>query len=207
MDAAAVRKIDQDTIEVTVRVRVAGSLLETEENLQDALNQAGGEALALAIPDFDTDGSPIRMGDVRYTSKGRFGQEYETPYGTVRVERHVYQSQYGGRTYCPLEEKCRMILNATPRLAKIVSAKYATLGAPGLVEDLEESLQRSISVRYVRSLGDFVGSVVSAKEAHWEYDIPELPEKVASVVVGLDGTCMLMNDGNWRQAMCGSISL
>jgi hypothetical protein len=178
MDTAAVRKLDSDTIEVTVRVRVAGSLLETEENLQTALNQAGCETLALAIPEFDADGSPIRMGAVRYTSKGRFGQEYETPYGTVRVERHVYQSQYGGKTYCPLEEKCRMILNATPRLAKIVSAKYAEMGAPGLVSDLEESMRRTLSVRYVKSLGDFVGAVVEAKEAHWEYDIPELPAEV-----------------------------
>ena len=99
-----------------------------------------------------------------------------------------------------------MILNATPRLAKIVSSKYADMGAPALVRDMEESLRRTLSVRYVKSLGDFVGAVAEAKEVHWEYEIPELPEKTASVVVGLDGTCLLMKDGNWRQAMCGSIS-
>jgi hypothetical protein len=207
MDAASARKIDQDTIEVTVRVRVSDSLLETEEKLQDGLNAAGRAALELAVPEFDADGSPIRAGKIRYTSKGRFNQAYESPYGTIHVERHVYQSQYGGKTYCPLEEKCRMILNATPRLAKIVSAKYVEMGAPALVRDMEESLRRSLSVRYVKSLGDFVGAVAEAKEAHWEYDIPGLPEEVASVAVGLDGTCMLMKEDGWRQAMCGSISL
>jgi hypothetical protein len=207
MDAAIARKIDSDTIEVTVRLRVTDSLLETEENLQDALNLAGIEALALAVPEFDADGSPIRAGSIRYTSKGRFGQEYETPYGKVRVQRHVYQSQYGGKTYCPLEEKARMFLNGTPRLAKIVSSKYAEMGAPALIRDMEESLRRTLSVRYVKSLGDLVGAVVEAKEVHWEYEVPELPKEVAGIAVGLDATCMLMKEDGWRQAMCGSISL
>jgi len=72
MDTATARKIDSNTLEVTVRIRVAGSLLETEENLQDGLNEAGKKALELAIPAFDADGSPIRAGKIRYTSKGRF---------------------------------------------------------------------------------------------------------------------------------------
>ncbi len=41
----------------------------------------------------------------------------------------------------------------------------------------------------------------------WEYEIPELSEEVASVAVGLDGTCMLLCEDGWREAMTGTISL
>ena len=100
-----------------------------------------------------------------------------------------------------------MLLNATPKYAKVIASKYASLAAPRLREDLLESNGRSIAVSYAKTLADYVGQAVTAKEAHWECEIPELPAKVASVAVGLGGACMLMKDGNWRQAMCGSISL
>lgn len=41
---------------------------------------------------FDTDGSPIVIGQTTLTSKGTVPKEYQTPYGAMTVERHVYQS-------------------------------------------------------------------------------------------------------------------
>ena len=69
------------------------------------------------------------------TSKGQFAQDYETPYGSVSVLRHVYQTSEGGKTFCPLEESARLVLNATPRLAKVVSCKYAEAGADAVVNE------------------------------------------------------------------------
>ena len=110
---------DSITIEVTLPLR--GSMLEAEEAIQDALNEVGLLATEEKLKRFDTDGSPIQVGSVRMTSKGQFWQDYETPYGSVAVARHVYQTSGGGRTFVPLEENARMILNATPKLAKLVS--------------------------------------------------------------------------------------
>ena len=87
------------------------------------------------------------------TSKGQFAQDYETPYGSISVLRHVYQTSEGGKTFCPLEES-RMVLNATPRFAKLVSYKYAEAGADAVVADLLECNHRKVSKRYVKSLGD-----------------------------------------------------
>ena len=109
---------DSITIEVTLPLR--GSMLEAEEAIQDALNEVGLLATEEKLKRFDTDGSPIQVGSVRMTSKGQFWQDYETPYGSVAVARHVYQTSGGGRTFVPLEENARMILNATPKLAKLV---------------------------------------------------------------------------------------
>jgi hypothetical protein len=148
------------------------------------------------------------MGDATFKTKGRFGQTYETAHGPVRVERHVYQNTAtGGRTFCPLERDARLVLNSTPRYAKIVSGKYSRMGADTMRRDMAECMGRSISRDYVKKIGDFVGAVAQAREAAWEYELPTLDAPVASVAVGLDGTCMLLREDGWRQAMCGSISL
>lgn len=207
MEATVTRR-DGDIIDVSFSVRLRGSMLDMEEAVQTALNGAGRAAMAEALALFDTDGSPIHLGATTFKTKGRFGQTYETPHGPVRVERHVYQNTAtGGRTFCPLERDARMILNATPRYAMIVSGKYARMGADIMRRDLLESMGRPISRDYVKKIGDFVGALAQAKEAAWEYELPELERPVASVAVGLDGTCMLLREDGWRQAMCGSISL
>src|SRR5262249_60450813 len=52
-----------------------------------------------------------------------------------------------------------------------------------------------------------VAAVVQAKEEQWHYATPRLKEPVATIGVGVDGTCMLVVDEGKRQAMVGSISL
>ena len=47
---------------------------------------------------------------------------------------------------------------------------------------------------------------MQAKEESWSYATPALG-KVATVGIGVDGTCMLICDQKWREAMTGSISL
>ena len=195
---------DSITIEVTLPLR--GSMLEAEEAIQDALNEVGLLATEEKLKRFDTDGSPIQVGSVRMTSKGQFSQDYETPYGSVAVARHVYQTSGGGRTFVPLEEKARMILNATPKLAKLVSYKYAAGGADAVVDDLLECHHRKISNRYVKSLGDTVGAYAVAKEETWDYALPKFEQPVASIAIGIDGTCMLLQEDGWRLAMAGTIA-
>lgn len=192
------------TIEVTLPL--VGSMLEAEEAIQDALNEVGLLATEEKLKRFDTDGSPIQLGSVRMTSKGQFTQEYETPYGSVAVPRHVYQTSEGGKTFCPLEENARMILNATPKFAKTVSYKYAETGADAVVDDLRECHHRKISKRYVKSLGDTVGAYAVAKEETWNYALPEFERPCASIAIGVDGTCMLLQEDGWRVAMAGTIA-
>ena len=181
-------------------------MLEAEEAIQDGLNEVGLLATEEKLKRFDTDGSPIQVGSVRMTSKGQFSQDYETPYGIVAVLRHVYQTSEGGKTFCPLEENARMVLNATPKFAKLVSYKYAEAGADAVVDDLQECHHRKISKRYVKSLGDIVGAYAVAKEETWNYALPEFERPCASIAIGVDGTCMLLQEDGWRVAMTGTIA-
>ena len=194
------------TLELTVQLNPK-SMLKSEENIQNALNDAGCLAAQAALEQFDTDGSPIMIGNVKMTSKGQFPKTYETQWGKTAVERHVYQSSQGGKHFCPLEQAARIIQTATPKFAKVVSWKYAEHGSVRVQEDLKENHGVDIARSHLKKLGDIVGSIAQAKEEHWEYAVPKLEKPVKSVTVGLDGTCMLLTGDGWREAMVGTVSL
>src|SRR5499427_2004477 len=172
----------EDAVTIQIRIPLSRSLLDTEQAIQQALNEAGLLATTEALRQFDTDGSPVQIGPARYTSKGQEPKGYQTPYGEAVLARHVYQTAQGGTTFCPLERDARIILASTPRFAQMVSHKYAEMAGA-------------------------VGSVAQAKEESWHYATPELEEPVRTIGLGLDGTCMLLVEEGHRQAMVGTISL
>src|SRR3954451_17543104 len=63
-----------------IEVPYNGSMLDFEEALQERLNDAGVVATAEGLRQFDTDGSPITVGPVKFTSKGRVEKDYQSPY-------------------------------------------------------------------------------------------------------------------------------
>ena len=142
-----VKRVKHENTEVTLKVTInlAGSLLEVEQRIQDAVNAVGCEATGLAISQHDTDGSPIQTGGVKWTCRSRSPKTYQTPYGEVNVKRHVYQTSRGGRIYVPLENSGRILGSATPRFAQQVSNKYARLNAGEVCADLLDNHGRRIS--------------------------------------------------------------
>ena len=83
------RSWDEVTVEVTVRLN--GDLLEMESAIQETSNAAGRCVSEEALKRFDADGSPMRVGAIKLTARGRDPKEYQTPYGAVQVERYAYQ--------------------------------------------------------------------------------------------------------------------
>ena len=134
-------------------------------------------------------------------------KEYQTPYGATTVERHVYQSSKGGKTFCPLERNARIVTSATPRFAMQLSHKYAEGSAGRVLDDLRLNHNRAIAKAYVQTVADAVAAVAMAKEEQWSYQVPELPDDVTTIGIGIDGTCLLICHDGWREAMVGTISL
>jgi hypothetical protein len=201
--------IERQETSVTIQVSIplTRSMLDTEEAIQQALNQAGVLASTEALKQFDTDGSPLLYGSTRWTSKGQEPKTYQTPYGEVSVPRHVYQTGEGGATFCPLERDARIILTSTPRFAKQISNKYGEGPAARVVKDLTGNHSRPVTLCFVQDTAAAVAAVAQAKEEQWHYATPALPEPISTIGVGVDGTCLfVLEDGN-RQAMVGSISL
>src|SRR4051794_13436132 len=118
MPAIIARSDDAFTIQLGIPY--GASMLDFEDVIQQRLNEAGVLATTEALQQFDSDGSPIQAGDTKLTSKGKLKKEYQTPYGVAPVDRHVYQSSRGGKTYCPLDRNARIVGSSTPRFAKMV---------------------------------------------------------------------------------------
>src|SRR3954462_547896 len=189
-----------------VEVPYNASMLDFEETLQQRLNEAGVLGTAEGLKQFDTDGSPITVGSVKLTTKGPIEKDYQTPYGVATVARHVYQSPQGGPTYCPLDRDARIVVTSTPRFAKILSHKYAEFSSPRAQVDLRENHGRVVSRCLIQDLADAVAAAAMAKEEGWSYALPKFDEPPSTVAISLDGTCTLMCEDGWREAMVGTLA-
>jgi hypothetical protein len=207
--SAEVHSHSDGSITVSFTFSAGPSMLQSEQALQAASNEANNLASAELLQRFDTDGTPITMGKHRLTSKGRFGKNYQTPYGEVRVERHVYQSSQGGSTFCPLDNDARIVRTATPLLARQVAFKFGATNSTMAQRDFAEH-GRHLARSFVQTVASDVASIIEEKNAHWNYAAEfELQpgSRVATIAVGMDGTCGLFCEQGYREVMVGTIAL
>lgn len=206
----AVSIVNQSSESITLQVTIpfTRSMLNSESIIQDSINEVGCVATRELLKTFDTEGQPIQFGSVKMTTKGLYNKTYQTPYGEVDVPRHLYQASTGGTTFCPLEQEAKIILTSTPRFASQVSHKMSEMAAPPAQQDFEINHNRKIVHAMMQRLSEAVASVVQIKEEAWSYTVPNIEESdIKTISIGLDGTCMLMCGGTYRQAMVGTIAL
>jgi hypothetical protein len=88
-----------------VEVPYNDSMLDFEETLQRRLNEAGVIGTIEGLKQFDTDGSPITVGPVKLTTKGRVDKDYQTclsdPYATAESVRSSISTHSGEGTSAP----------------------------------------------------------------------------------------------------------
>jgi hypothetical protein len=202
---AKITKTESNRITIELTIELEEEMLDTEEAIRRGVNQAGLLATQYALSQFDTDGSSIAVAQKKYTSKGSHSKTYQCPFGEFELCRHVYQSNAGGSTYCPLDNDARILVFSTPKFAKMVSQKYSQIGSSHVQRDLRENHGRNISRTYIQDISGAVGKVASIKP--WKYTTGIEASEVSSIGFSLDGTCMLLREDGWRQAMVGSISL
>ena len=196
-----------NTLTIQVEIKLSSSMLESEESILQAVNEVGNLSTSEALKQFDTDGSPLFIGGIKWYSKGQPLKFYQTPYGEVEIPRHVYQRAGGGTTHCPLEQNARIVVTSTPRFAKIISHKYASMAASQVLPDLKESNGRVVARSFVQNLAEAVGAVAQAKAEQWSYQTPKLDKSIPILTIGVDGTSLLMCEEGSRQAMTGTIAL
>jgi hypothetical protein len=207
--AAIITKEAPDSVTLQITIPFNRSMIDSENAIQKAIHEGGNLATESLLKRFDTDGSDIRIGSVRMRSKGLQPKYYQTPYGEVRIQRHVYQATAtGGATFCPLEREARIIVASTPKFAAQISHKVASMPAGEAAEDLSVNHGRSIPQSFAQRLSEAVSAVVQVKEEEWSYQVPEVQEAaIKTVSIGLDGTCLAICKEGYRQAMVGTIAL
>jgi hypothetical protein len=190
--ATIIQKSETEII-VQVAISLTGSMLDMETNIQASVNKVGIIATGEALSKFDSTGERINIASIKLTSKGQVAKEYQTPYGAALIKRHVYQTSDGGKTFCPLDERARIITSSTPKFAQMISYKYASLSAPEVADDLYKNHGRKTVPSFVQQTAEMVGSIAQATEESWDYELPPQIEPIANISVSLDGTCMLMH--------------
>ena len=80
MKKIKVVKETSDEVTLEVSFKLSKSMLDTEKNIQSILNEVGSCVTGKALSEYDTDGSPIKLGNQTFTSKGFFEKNYQTPY-------------------------------------------------------------------------------------------------------------------------------
>ena len=205
----AAELISRDGNDLTIQVKISlkGSMLESEQSILDGVNEAGVVATEEALKSYDADGTPIIMGDVKLTARCKSNRIYQTPYGTTKVNRYVYQTAKGGKVHVPLESNARIIEGATPRFAMMLCHKYTNQPAPTVVKDLLCNHGRKTTNSYIQSVSDHVGSIAQAKEESWEYKTPKLDKTVKTIGISLDGAYILTIEDGYREGMVGTIAL
>lgn len=193
------------TLEVEVLLD-PNSMLNSEEQIQLALNEAGMLATQTALSQFDTDGSAIEINGIKYTSKGSLKKKYETSYGIIETPRYVYQNSKGGQTYCPLEDHARILQNSTPHFARQLSSKYSEMSARSVQKDLKDNHARKISVDYIQKVSSQVGDIIEATKTDWTYDLPSQTADTKLISLGRDGTTMPVRKEGYRETMNGTIT-
>jgi hypothetical protein len=205
-----IRRNPDNSITVSFTFKPGTSMLESEFNLQAASNAANAIASGECLKQFDTDGAPIQVGGRQLTSKGLESKDYQSTYGVVTVERHVYQTSSGGATHCPMEIDARVVRTATPLFAKQTSYKLGVMNSNAAIGDLEQS-GRKIARSYLQKVGADVASIIDEKQDSWSYALTAeeigLNKSVKTISIGADGTCALFCNDGYREVMVGTIAL
>lgn len=184
------------------------SLVQFEEALQRAANQACLPAMEHGLCAFDTEGEPILVQRVVYTSKGRIEKTFRTKFGDVTVSRHVYQTSEGGKTVVPMEERGRIVMDFTPGLAALVTSQYAEKTGASVERGLMESNQIKISDTLIREVAATMGKIALSKETYWGFKPEVDPGKVAHIGLGVDGALApVLLEGEWKEVMVATITL
>lgn len=122
------------------------------------------------------------------------------------LSRQVYQGGDGGKVYVPLENRCRILADNTPRCARMLSWKYAQMSGEAVRADLRQNHSVPMSVKHIQRTFDEVGEVLKEKEAEWGYEMPVLQQEVACIAIGCDGTTAPLRSEGFKEVMVGSIT-
>jgi len=154
--------------------------------------------MRVALRRADTVSPEVTIHGERWGNRRIHPHEYETIFGTVPIERSVYQQSGRGRVAVPLDLRLGMVEGTyTPRLARIATRALAGMPEHEAADLLQEvglaklsnstigRLSRAMSARYEQNRPQLLASV---REQH------PIPPSAVTVQLGLDGV-MVPQDG------------
>jgi len=81
------------------------------------------------------------------------------------------------------------------------------MGAVDVVKDFQENHGLKLEISYIQNITNYVGKLYIKLEDEIEYKLPQIDKEIATVGIGMDGTCSYVGNEGWRETMVGTISL
>ena len=127
--------------------------------------------------------------------KMRSRRKFLTPFGTIEINRSLYQSDVGGPVYCPLDDFWGMKAEfATEEVRQAVAFSMAHLTAEETEQMFEKCAWFHPSATAIKNITDHIGDFV---EAYSDAIIPaiqqseQIPPETDILVASMDGARLL----------------
>lgn len=211
----AIINVHAETNEVTITLQELDweaverqSFYEGEGTVQEVLRVAGQELTARLLRCHAEAAPQVEVEEQIYYRKAASVGHYQTLYGPLAMERHLYQTSAGGTTLCPLERKCQLQFGAaTPRLAEVIAFKLASATAREVAADLAKSHGLRLSASYLQSVAQQVGAQAVTQRQDEDGPALSVSAPVGTIATGVDGTTMPLVGEGYKEAMCGTVAL
>jgi hypothetical protein len=205
---------------------------EVTHGLQEATVSAACEGYRTFIESYDRDVPTIQINGITYRNKGISPKDVLSSFGFMKVKRHLYQPDRGGRSHAPLDVLWGMKDEyATPEVREASLFTLAHVTATETANILKKCAPFHPSATAIQAMAERAGAFIEAHEEELSAAIrqeEEVPPETQSMVVSMDGVNVLMRkpgprkgrtkerpdstskeepSSSYRNAMVGSISL
>jgi hypothetical protein len=201
-ETAATRAMREFRAEMRTKAGEAIDLLVEERRIQEMANAWARETMFETIKRADTDASEVEIEGKRWGNRRAHKGEYETVFGSVTIERSVYQQSGRGRVAIPMDMRLGIVEGMyTPRMARIATRAIALM--PN-----EEAAQFLLEVGTATLSHATLGRLPRAIAARYELERPvivaavrardTIPDEAVTVQASLDGV-MVPHDGEYAK--------
>ena len=176
---------------------------EVSKGLQEATLSAAREGYRTFIESYDTDVPTIQINGTTFRRKLPSPKPVMSPFGLMKVTRHLYQPDRGGKTHVPLDAMWGMEGEyATPEVREACLFTLAHVTAQETASILKKCACFHPSATAIQHMAEKVGTFVEAHEEELSTAVrkeEEAPLETRALVVSMDGVNVLLNEPGPRQ--------
>jgi len=176
---------------------------EVSKGLQEAAMSAAREGYRSFIESYDTNVPTIQIDGKTYRRKLASPKAIMSAFGSMKITRHLYQPDRGGKTHAPLDAMWDMegeYATAEVREAALFTLSHVTPSETA--EILKKCAPFHPSATAIQAMAERVGKGIEAHEAELSAAIRQdekVPADTKSMVVSMDGVNVLLREPGPRK--------